>query len=112
MRQRPAGSGASLDEAIRPLIVIAGRQLDLRAYRNLAPDPGGEPRPAFLGTDPFEASTGMQVRYEIEDGHTVVQVATRLGPPPRGLPVPVPEAAAEIELAGVHQLSAGDFILT
>jgi hypothetical protein len=27
MRQRPAGSGASLDEAIRPLIVIAGHQL-------------------------------------------------------------------------------------
>ena len=87
-------------------------RLDLQAYRNPFPDPGGEPRPHFLGTDPFEASTGLQVRYEIEDGHTVVQFATRLGPPPRGLPVPVPEVSGEIELAGVHHLSADDFILS
>jgi Ca2+-binding RTX toxin-like protein len=86
-------------------------RLDLSGYRNPFPDPGGEPRPVFLGTAPFEASTGLQVRYEIEDGHTVVQFATRIGPPPRGLPVPVPEATGEIELAGVHHLSAGDFIL-
>jgi hypothetical protein len=87
-------------------------QMDLRGYRNPFPDPGGEPLPVFLGTAPFEASTGLQVRYEIENGHTVVQFATRLGPPPRGLPVPVPEATGEIELAGVHHLSASDFILS
>jgi Ca2+-binding RTX toxin-like protein len=87
-------------------------RLDLRGYRNPTPDPGGEPAPVFLGTDPFTASTGLQVRYEIEDGHTVVQFATRLGPPPRGLPVPVPETTGEIELAGIHHLSGSDFILS
>ncbi|TDH57870.1 calcium-binding protein [Dankookia rubra] len=87
-------------------------RLDLHGYNNPFPDPGGEPRPVFLGTDPFEASTGLQVRYEIEGGHTIVQFATRFGPPPRGLPVPVPEATGEIELVGVHHLTARDFILS
>jgi hypothetical protein len=67
-------------------------RLDLHGYRNPFPDPGGEPLPVFLGTDPFKASTGLQLRYEIEDGQTVGAVrhasrpatSWRAGAGPRG----------------------------
>lgn len=88
-------------------------RLDLSAYRNFFARPDGAPsEPIFLGTDPFVASFAPQVRYQIEDGLTVVQVFAPLGSPPSGLHPPVPGGpGAEIELAGEHRLAAEDFIL-
>jgi Ca2+-binding RTX toxin-like protein len=84
--------------------------LDLSAYLNFASV--GQPPPVFLGTDPFEASFALQVRYEIEDGHTVVQFFSPFGSPPSDTQPTVPEApTGEIELVGVYYLKADDFIL-
>lgn len=86
--------------------------LDLSAYRNILARPGVPSEPVFLGTDPFEASFAPQIRYEIEEGRTVVQIVAPLGNPPGGLPPSVPEGpGAEIELLGEHHLTTDDLIL-
>lgn len=82
--------------------------LDLSNYRPSSPGPG-EPLPPslFLGTDPFEDVVALQVRYDIQNGHTVVQFYAPTGPL-----LSVPPPTGEIELAGVHHLRAEDFVLT
>lgn len=87
--------------------------IDLSGYRSVFPMPGGsQPPPAFLGTDPFTASFALQIRYEVEDGHAVLQIAAPLGGQPADFPATVPASpTAEIELAGIHHLSAADFLL-
>jgi Ca2+-binding RTX toxin-like protein len=86
-------------------------KLDLSDYLNPSPGPGGQPPPVFLGTDPFKASAALQVRYEIKDGHTVVQFSAPFGA--SGKPPTVPHGpTGEIELLGEHSLKAADFILT
>jgi Ca2+-binding RTX toxin-like protein len=87
-------------------------RLDLSAYRNIFARPGVEDEPVFLGTGPFVASFAPQIRFQLEDGRTVVQVFAPLGNPPPGLPPRVPGGpGAEIELAGTHHLTAQDLIL-
>jgi hypothetical protein len=86
--------------------------LDLSAYENFFARPGVPGDPVFLGTDPFMASFAPQIRYEIEDGRTVVQIVAPLGNPPPGQPPSTPSVpGAEIELVGEHQLTADDLIL-
>lgn len=69
--------------------------------------------PVFIGADPFQAIFAPQVRYEVEDGHTLVQIFAPFGGPQPGVPAAAPEGpTAEIELAGEHWLQAEDFILT
>ncbi|GGC64479.1 hypothetical protein GCM10011504_48260 [Siccirubricoccus deserti] len=68
---------------------------------------GGLP-PEFLGTDSFAASFALQVRYEYQDGQTIVQFATFAGNPPFA---PTPTGpTGEIELAGIHHLVESDFL--
>ncbi len=64
--------------------------------------------PEFLGTDPFGSSFALQVRYEVQDGRTIVQFATHIGSPPS--PPAVSGPSGEIELAGIHRLTESDFI--
>ena len=88
-------------------------KLDLSGYANLLARPGTPGEPVFLGTDPFEASFAPQIRYVIEDGHTVVQVSTTLGNPPAGVAPKVPEGPSiEIALVGRYRLELDDFILS
>ncbi len=87
-------------------------RLDLSGYRNFFPPAGGQPPPVFLGTDPFEASFALQVRYEIKGDNTVVQFVAPLGSPPPDTPPTVPSGpSGEIELVGVHHLTENAFIL-
>ncbi|MCB4820612.1 calcium-binding protein [Roseicella aerolata] len=70
------------------------------------------PAPAFLGSDPFIAGFGLQVRSEIlGNGNTLVQFATALGGAGSGEPQVPSGPTGEIELVGAHHLQAGDFIL-
>jgi Ca2+-binding RTX toxin-like protein len=62
--------------------------------------------PVFLGMNPFGPGEALQVRFEIEADHTVVQFLS-----PFGGSIP-PGPTGEIELVGVHHLTADDFILT
>jgi Ca2+-binding RTX toxin-like protein len=85
--------------------------LDLSGYRNPA---GGAETPIFLGTDAFVGSFALQVRYELlADGNTLIQFAGLIGRPGNAPPVPPApsEPVGEIELVGVHHLTASDFIL-
>lgn len=83
--------------------------IDLTGYRNFFV-PADQQHPVFLGTASFEASNDLQVRYEIQDGNTIVQFSAPLGAPPPGQPQ-APQFFFEIELAGVHRLEASDFVL-
>ncbi|WP_372618722.1 calcium-binding protein [Falsiroseomonas sp.] len=72
------------------------------------------PAPIFLGTEPFEASFALQVRYDIlPEGRTVVQFATPLGalPPAEDAIPAIPEPTGEIELPGFVVLTSADFVL-
>jgi len=101
------GSGPGQRDVI--LDFHAGQDvLDLSAYRNFFPGPGGVPEPVFLGTDPFGETFAPQVRYEIEHDRTIVQIIAPLGDPGFGAALPAP---IEIELAGRHHLTAADLIL-
>ncbi len=82
--------------------------LDLTGYRNPLPV-GPQPEPIFLGTDDFLAEQRLQVRYEHQDGDTVVQVYGPVGTGPE--PPEVPAPTMEFELAGLFELTAEDFIL-
>ena len=114
----PFASDFSLDTGVGPDnrdLVVDFRQgqdvLDLSGYRNIFTGPGG-PASLFLGTDPFAASTALQVRYDIVGGNTVVQFVAPLGASPAIFPPPTPGAPdGEIALAGIHHLAASDFIL-
>jgi Ca2+-binding RTX toxin-like protein len=114
----PFASDFSLDTGVGPDnrdLVVDFRQgqdvLDLSGYRNIFTGPGG-PVSLFLGTDPFAASTALQVRYDIVGGNTVVQFVAPLGASPAIFPPPTPGAPdGEIALAGIHHLAASDFIL-
>ncbi|TDH59817.1 calcium-binding protein [Dankookia rubra] len=81
-------------------------RIDLAAYRNFFPGPGGQPPPDFLGTEGFGDSRALQVRYEIDGCTTLVQVLAPFGDASQA-----PAPLREIELAGRHVLEAGDFIL-
>ena len=83
--------------------------LDLSGYLNPIP-PGTQPPALFLGTGAFVASSALQVRYEIENGHTVVQFNAPIFAQPPVPPVPA-GPTGEIQLAGIHHLTASDFIL-
>lgn len=91
--------------------------LDLSGYRSFFL-PLGTPSPVFVGADPFRADPvgdgyRLQVRYEIEGDRTIVQVYSPFNAPPPELdiPPPKPTATVEIELRGVHGLSADDVFL-
>lgn len=71
----------------------------------------GAPPPVFLGMDPFTATTSLQVRYEFESGNTIVQIVAGSAPSPDSTPPAPEEPTDEIELVGIHHLSARDFIL-
>lgn len=87
-------------------------RIDLTLYGNAFSGPDDQPPPVFLGTGPFEATFALQVRYDIEDGRTIVQIVSPFGAPPAGTPPAVPEGPTqEIELAGIHRLHESDFIL-
>lgn len=79
--------------------------IDLSNYQNffspfITPD-----APQYLGAAPFNDGQGLQVRYDIVGGHTIVQFRSAFdlswAPPMLG----------EIDLVGVHHLTAGDFVL-
>ena len=76
-------------------------RIDLHGYL-FATD--GAHAPAFIGHRAFSGADALEVRYQAEGDHTVVQfhVPFAQGPQP---------ATYEIELAGHHALHAGDFIL-
>jgi Ca2+-binding RTX toxin-like protein len=87
-------------------------KLDLTGYHNTFSPPQGQPNSLFLGTRGFEASFAVQVRYDIVDGNTVVQVSSSLGYRNADDPPTVPTGPnEEIELRGIHHLTADDFIL-
>lgn len=87
-------------------------KLDLSAYRNILARPGTPAEPIFLGTDPFTATFAPQIRYQIEDGITVLQIVSPQGNPPAGVPPQVPAGpSAEIELVGEFNLTSDDIIL-
>jgi Ca2+-binding RTX toxin-like protein len=85
--------------------------LDLSRHQNPFPGPDA-PEPIFLGQGEFVASFALQVRYEIEGDHTVVQFYSIIGqPPPDAVPTTPQAPTGEIELAGRIHLNAGDFVL-
>jgi Ca2+-binding RTX toxin-like protein len=113
-----AAPAASLDSGVgrgnRDIVrdfVQGEDRLDLSAYANFFARPGLPAEPVFLGEDPFVASFTPQVRYDVLDGRTVLQVFAPLGNPPSGLEPPVPGPGAEIELVGEIRLTADDVIL-
>lgn len=114
----PFASDLALDTGVGPGrrdILLDFRQgedrIDLSRYENFSAPPG-ESAPVFLGTDPFQASIAPQIRYDIQDGRTIVQIAAPLGDPGPGLEPPAPGGpSAEIELLGTHALTGADFIL-
>jgi Ca2+-binding RTX toxin-like protein len=86
--------------------------IDLTSYRNIFPPPEGQPGPIFLGTGSFEATFALQVRYDIVDGNTVVQINAPFGFSTDNPAPTVPtRPSQEIELSGIHHLTASDFIL-
>ena len=87
-------------------------KMDLTDYQNNFPPPDGQPPSVFLGTDGFDATYAAQVRYDIVDGNTVIQVVAKLGYN-NSEPGPILPTGPtfEIELRGIHHLTANDFIL-
>jgi hypothetical protein len=87
--------------------------LDLSGYANPFSTPPERPEPRFLGAAAFEAHHGLQVRYEVEDGRTIVQFVASVGspPPPGEEPEPPGAPDGEIVLAGEYALAADDFNL-
>jgi hypothetical protein len=61
--------------------------------------------PEFLGNAPFNNGTGLQVRYDHIGEHTIVQFRSAFDPL-WNLPM-----FGEIDLIGVHYLTAEDFAL-
>ena len=88
--------------------------LDLSGYDNpFFFPPSEQPDAVFLGTGGFEAYYGLQVRYEVEDGRTVVQFFAPVGTPPADEAIPAPSGPrGEIVLAGEYHLTAADFVLS
>lgn len=86
--------------------------IDLSGYYNHHAPPSGQPAGLFLGTGDFVVSYAMQARYDIEGGNTIIKISAPNGfrnvddPPEK--PTTYYE---EIELTGIHHLTAGDFIL-
>jgi Ca2+-binding RTX toxin-like protein len=108
--RNPAEPGLSPDTGIGPgnrdLILDFHHGQDLIDLSNFSVS---QTPPTFLGTDAFESTTALQVRYEVEGNHTVVQFAAPFFLNPTEAPEQTP--TGEIELAGVHHLTASDFIL-
>jgi Ca2+-binding RTX toxin-like protein len=70
------------------------------------------PEPVFLGGGDFIATFGLQVRTQIlESGNTLVQFATALAGVSGSAPQVPGEPTGEIELVGIHHLTASDFVL-
>ncbi|SDB67016.1 calcium-binding protein [Belnapia rosea] len=76
-------------------------KIDLHAY---AGQTDGANAPVFLGTGAITAANALQVRYETEGNHTVVEFYVPFAYAPQ-------PTVYEIELAGHVALQAGDFIL-
>jgi len=60
----------------------------------------------FIGTDAFTGGEGGFIRYEVQGDHTIVQID--VAPPDTSVPSDG-VVDAEIELVGVHALTATDF---
>lgn len=60
----------------------------------------------FIGTEEFSGGPGGFIRYEVQGGRTIVQIDTA---PPSGDAPSDGVADAEIELVGLHTLTAADF---
>lgn len=106
------GPGTGQGQGNRDVVADFEDGLDRFELRNFAPAffQGPPVESVFLGTRPFEASFGLQVRYEVQDGDTILQIAPGyVGTPPEGTPPPSPASIAEVELTGAHRLTAGDF---
>jgi Ca2+-binding RTX toxin-like protein len=85
-------------------------RIDLRGYANTYIQ---EQESVFLGEAEFGASRVLQVRSVVEDGRTIVQLAAVFGDPGPDIPPSTPSGPnGEIELAGVYNLTAADFILS
>ncbi|WP_052214063.1 calcium-binding protein [Belnapia sp. F-4-1] len=86
--------------------------IDISGYHNHHPPPSGQPAGLFLGMGDFVASHAMQARYEFQDGNTVIQISAPNGFRTDNDPPEKPtEHYVEIELTGIHHLTASDFIL-
>ncbi len=84
-------------------------RIDLRGYANTYAQ---DQKSVFLDGAEFGASLALQVRTVVEDGHTIIQLVTVYGDPGPSVPLPTPSGPSEeIELAGLYDLTAADFIL-
>ncbi len=82
--------------------------LDLSSFQDYLAFSNDLDPPVFLGSGSFGASRGLQVRYEIQGDHTIVQF-TADHPDLSAFP-PI-HAVGEIELVGVYTLTADDVFL-
>ncbi len=86
--------------------------IDISGYFNHHAPPQGQPAGIFLGTGDFVVSYALQARYDIEDGNTIIKISAPNGY--RNVDDPPEKPTVyweEIELTGVHHLTASDFIL-
>jgi Ca2+-binding RTX toxin-like protein len=86
--------------------------IDLTGYTNWHAPPQGQPAGIFLGRGDFVVSYAMQARYDFEDGNTIIRISApngyrKVDDPPEKPAMP----SEEIELTGIHHLTASDFIL-
>ncbi|WP_052389087.1 calcium-binding protein [Belnapia moabensis] len=86
--------------------------IDISGYFNHHAPPRGQPAGIFLGTGDFVVSYAMQARYDIEDGNTIIKISALNGFRNEDDPPEKPTIYwQEIELTGIHHLTASDFIL-
>lgn len=101
-----AGTGIGAGNRDMVLDFEQGRDIiDLSNYQNYVHFES-QSAPVFLGTGSFGQSNGLQVRYDIQGDHTIIQLIGTVHPSS-----PWPAPAGEIDLAGVFHLTASDFHL-
>lgn len=81
-------------------------KLDVSGWQNAA-----HPGASFVGTDPVTFTTELTVGYRHENGDTYVTLSRAFFEPPPGSTPGYFGPAGEIELRGIHALTAADFIL-
>ena len=85
-------------------------RIDLSSYGNYFLQ---NPKSVFLGEAAFGATRNLQIRSVVEDGRTIIELATSYGDPGPSIPPSTPSGPSEeIELAGEYNLTAADFILS